>query len=160
MTRPWATKYNVNVGLALRSGQVTFKGFFQPTQLYISKGLLPFLTSNLLYFCPFHSGATKRPMQCSEEFRELLAQPTFGARNLCKHWTKTGIVFLPEGRPTSKITLNKVAFYFGFFFPFFPDAEKKQGANFQSISASALLKQQKQKLLEARKKRSEEIQRR
>uniref|UniRef100_A0A8C0VE45 Protein MCM10 homolog n=1 Tax=Cyanistes caeruleus TaxID=156563 RepID=A0A8C0VE45_CYACU len=71
-------------------------------------------------------GAAKRPMQCSEEFRELLAQPTFGARNLCKHWTKTGI----------------------------------QGANFQSISASALLKQQKQKLLEARKKRSEEIQRR
>ncbi|XP_053912709.1 protein MCM10 homolog isoform X1 [Cuculus canorus] len=74
-------------------------------------------------------GATKRPMQCSEEFRELLAQPTFGARNLCKHWTKA-------------------------------DAEKKQGANFQSVSASALLKQQKQKLLEARKKRSEEIQRR
>ncbi|XP_048157478.1 protein MCM10 homolog [Corvus hawaiiensis] len=74
-------------------------------------------------------GAAKRPMQCSEEFRELLAQPTFGARNLYKHWTKT-------------------------------DTEKKQGANFQSISASALLKQQKQKLLEARKKRSEEIQRR
>ncbi|KFP82760.1 Protein MCM10, partial [Acanthisitta chloris] len=74
-------------------------------------------------------GAGKRPLQCSQEFRELLSQPTFGARNLCKHWTKT-------------------------------DAEKKQGANFQSISASALLKQQKQKLLEARKKRSEEIQRR
>ncbi|KAM6288464.1 protein MCM10 homolog isoform 2-T2 [Spheniscus humboldti] len=74
-------------------------------------------------------GAAKRPMQCSEEFKELLAQPTFGARNLCKHWTRA-------------------------------DAEKKQGANFQSVSASALLKQQKQKLLEARKKRSEEIQRR
>ncbi|KAM6383603.1 protein MCM10 homolog [Alca torda] len=74
-------------------------------------------------------GAAKRPMQCSEEFKELLAQPTFGARNLCKHWTKA-------------------------------DAEKKQGASFQSVSASALLKQQKQKLLEARKKRSEEIQRR
>ncbi|XP_065492308.1 protein MCM10 homolog [Caloenas nicobarica] len=74
-------------------------------------------------------GAAKRPMQCSEEFKELLAQPTFGARNLCKHWTKA-------------------------------DVEKKQGASFQSVSASALLKQQKQKLLEARKKRSEEIQRR
>ncbi|KFP89106.1 Protein MCM10, partial [Apaloderma vittatum] len=74
-------------------------------------------------------GAAKRPMQCSEEFKELLAQPTFGARNLYKHWTKA-------------------------------DAEKRQGADFQSISASALLKQQKQKLLEARKKRSEEIQRR
>uniref|UniRef100_A0A8B9QPN6 Protein MCM10 homolog n=1 Tax=Anas platyrhynchos TaxID=8839 RepID=A0A8B9QPN6_ANAPL len=65
------------------------------------------------------------PCQCSEEFKELLAQPTFGARNLCKHWTKAG-----------------------------------QGGTFQSLSASALLKQQKQKLLEARKKRSEEIQRR
>ncbi|XP_062435063.1 protein MCM10 homolog [Rhea pennata] len=74
-------------------------------------------------------GVAKRPALCSEEFKELLAQPTFGARNLCKHWTKA-------------------------------DAEKKQGANFQSISASALLRQQKQKLLEARKKRSEEIQRR
>ncbi|XP_067173226.1 protein MCM10 homolog isoform X2 [Apteryx mantelli] len=74
-------------------------------------------------------GVAKRPAPCSEEFKELLAQPTFGARNLCKHWTKA-------------------------------DAEKKQGANFQSVSASALLKQQKQKLLEARKKRSEEIQRR
>ncbi|KFV56206.1 Protein MCM10, partial [Gavia stellata] len=74
-------------------------------------------------------GAAKRSMQCSEEFKELLAQPTFGARNLCKHWTKA-------------------------------DVEKKQGTNFQSVSASALLKQQKQKLLEARKKRSEEIQRR
>uniref|UniRef100_A0A8C3B6E8 Protein MCM10 homolog n=1 Tax=Cairina moschata TaxID=8855 RepID=A0A8C3B6E8_CAIMO len=74
-------------------------------------------------------GAAKRPMPCSEEFKELLAQPTFGARNLCKHWTKA-------------------------------DAENKQGGTFQSLSASALLKQQKQKLLEARKKRSEEIQRR
>ncbi|XP_021240070.1 protein MCM10 homolog isoform X1 [Numida meleagris] len=74
-------------------------------------------------------GAAKRPVPCSEEFKELLAQPTFGARNLCKHWTKV-------------------------------DAEKKQDAGFQSISASALLRQQKQKLLEARKKRSEEIQRR
>ncbi|KFW08074.1 Protein MCM10, partial [Eurypyga helias] len=83
-------------------------------------------------------GAAKTPTQCSEEFKELLAQPTFGARNLCKHWTKTG----------------------AFVLFFFPDAEKKQGANFQSVSASALIKQQKQKLLEARKKRSEEIQRR
>ncbi|XP_062487890.1 protein MCM10 homolog [Pezoporus occidentalis] len=74
-------------------------------------------------------GAGKRPMQCSEEFKELLAQPTFGARNLCKHWTKA-------------------------------DVEKKQEPSIQPVSASALLKQQKQKLLEARRKRSEEIQRR
>ncbi|KAM9029088.1 protein MCM10 homolog isoform 1-T1 [Ara ararauna] len=73
--------------------------------------------------------AGKRPMQCSEEFKELLAQPTSGARNLCKHWTKA-------------------------------DVEKKQEPSIQPVSASALLKQQKQKLLEARKKRSEEIQRR
>uniref|UniRef100_A0A8C4JY80 Protein MCM10 homolog n=1 Tax=Dromaius novaehollandiae TaxID=8790 RepID=A0A8C4JY80_DRONO len=73
-------------------------------------------------------GVAKRPAPCSEEFKELLAQPTFGARNLCKHWTKAGISFVPR-------------------------------ANFQSVSASALLRQQKQKLLEARKKRSEEIQR-
>uniref|UniRef100_A0A8D0HII0 Protein MCM10 homolog n=1 Tax=Sphenodon punctatus TaxID=8508 RepID=A0A8D0HII0_SPHPU len=38
-------------------------------------------------------------------------------------------------------------------------AEEKQGPAFQSISASALIKQQKQQILEARKKRSEEIQR-
>lgn len=50
--------------------------------------------------------------------------------------------------------------YFGLAWFFSPDAENKQGANFQSVSASALLKQQKQKLLEARRKRSEEIQRR
>lgn len=104
-------------------------------------------------------------MQCSEEFKELLAQPTFGARNLCKHWTRAGIVLLPEGKPTPENTQlpseqTVVAFYFGLVWVFFPDAEKKQGANFQSVSASALLKQQKQKLLEARKKRSEEIQRR
>uniref|UniRef100_A0A8C3TCI4 Protein MCM10 homolog n=1 Tax=Chelydra serpentina TaxID=8475 RepID=A0A8C3TCI4_CHESE len=61
-------------------------------------------------------------------FKELLAMPTFGARNLCKHLAKA-------------------------------DAAGKQGSAFQSISASALLKQQKQQMLEARKRRSEDIQR-
>jgi len=43
-------------------------------------------------------------MQCSEEFKELLAQPTFGARNLSKHWSKAGIVLLPEGKPIPENT--------------------------------------------------------
>uniref|UniRef100_A0A8D0LAL0 Protein MCM10 homolog n=1 Tax=Sphenodon punctatus TaxID=8508 RepID=A0A8D0LAL0_SPHPU len=73
-------------------------------------------------------GMSKRPLPCSDEFKELLSLPTFGARNLQKH-------------------LSKAA------------AEEKQGPAFQSISASALIKQQKQQILEARKKRSEEIQR-
>lgn len=101
-------------------------------------------------------------MQCSVEFKELLAQPTFGARNLCKHWTKAGTVLLPEAKPTPEITYppseqTLVAFYFGLVY--FPDVEKQE-PSIQPVSASALLKQQKQKLLEARKKRSEEIQRR
>ncbi|CAM4483080.1 protein MCM10 homolog [Caretta caretta] len=77
-------------------------------------------------------GMVKRPMPCTDEFKELLAMPTFGARNLCKHLAKADAA----------------------------DARGKQGSAFQSISASALLKQQKQQMLEARKKRSEDIQRR
>ncbi|XP_038273857.1 protein MCM10 homolog [Dermochelys coriacea] len=77
-------------------------------------------------------GMVKRPMPCTDEFKELLAMPTFGARNLCKHLAKADAA----------------------------DAQGKQGSAFQSISASALLKQQKQQMLEARKKRSEDIQRR
>ncbi|KAH1187827.1 protein MCM10 homolog [Mauremys mutica] len=77
-------------------------------------------------------GMAKRPMPCTDEFKELLAMPTFGARNLCKHLAKADAA----------------------------DARGKQGSAFQSISASALLKQQKQQMLEARKKRSEDIQRR
>uniref|UniRef100_A0A8C3TCJ5 Protein MCM10 homolog n=1 Tax=Chelydra serpentina TaxID=8475 RepID=A0A8C3TCJ5_CHESE len=73
-------------------------------------------------------GMAKRPMPRTDEFKELLAMPTFGARNLCKHLAKA-------------------------------DAAGKQGSAFQSISASALLKQQKQQMLEARKRRSEDIQR-
>lgn len=98
-------------------------------------GLLPFLKSNLLYSCLFHSGAAKRPMQCSEEFRELLAQPTFGARNLSKHWTKTGIVLLPEGRPTPKITLPPSE-QSGFLFCFiiFPQMLKRSKGQISSLS--------------------------
>ncbi|KYO38741.1 protein MCM10 homolog [Alligator mississippiensis] len=73
-------------------------------------------------------GAAKRPLSCSDDFKDLLTMPTFGARNLCKHWSKAGA--------------------------------EKEGPAIQSISASALIKQQKQQLLEARKKRSEEIQKR
>ncbi|KAM9229110.1 protein MCM10 homolog [Dugong dugon] len=76
-------------------------------------------------------GIPQKNLSCSEEFRELMDLPTFGARNL-KHLAKA---------KTSGIMGNaKPAI--------------------QSISASALLKQQKQRMLEMRKKKSEEIQKR
>ncbi|XP_051007303.1 protein MCM10 homolog [Acomys russatus] len=76
-------------------------------------------------------GIPQKSLSCSEEFRDLMALPTFGARNL-KHLAKakaSGIM----GSPACAI---------------------------QSISASALLKQQKQQMLEMRKRKSEEIQNR
>uniref|UniRef100_A0A8D2LEF4 Protein MCM10 homolog n=1 Tax=Varanus komodoensis TaxID=61221 RepID=A0A8D2LEF4_VARKO len=74
-------------------------------------------------------GLLKEPLTCSEEFKELLSMPSFGARNLNKHLAKA-------------------------------TSAEKQTPAFQSISASALLKQQKQKMLEVRKRKSEELQRR
>ncbi|XP_028620734.1 protein MCM10 homolog [Grammomys surdaster] len=74
-------------------------------------------------------GIPQKSLSCSEEFRELMALPTFGARNLQKH--------LARAKSSGSI---KPAI--------------------QSISASALLKQQKQQMLEMRKRRSEEIQKR
>ncbi|XP_052583422.1 protein MCM10 homolog [Peromyscus californicus insignis] len=76
-------------------------------------------------------GIPQKSLSCSEEFRELMSLPTFGARNL-KHLAKaktSGVM----GSPKPAI---------------------------QSISASALLKQQKQQMLEMRKRKSEEIQKR
>ncbi|XP_048358208.1 protein MCM10 homolog isoform X2 [Sphaerodactylus townsendi] len=69
---------------------------------------------------------------CSEEFKELLATPSFGARNLNRHLAKANASAL-TGKPSPA---------------------------FQSISASVLLKQQKQQMLESRKRKSEELQRR
>ncbi|XP_036999433.2 protein MCM10 homolog isoform X2 [Artibeus jamaicensis] len=74
-------------------------------------------------------GIAQKSLSCSEEFRELMDLPTFGARNLKQHLAKvksSGITGCPKPA-------------------------------FQSISASALLKQQKQHMLEMRKKKSEEI---
>ncbi|KAF6131401.1 minichromosome maintenance 10 replication initiation factor [Phyllostomus discolor] len=74
-------------------------------------------------------GIAQKSLSCSEEFRELMDLPTFGARNLKQHLAKaksSGIMGSPKPA-------------------------------FQSISASALLKQQKQHMLEMRKKKSEEI---
>ncbi|XP_036921818.1 protein MCM10 homolog [Sturnira hondurensis] len=74
-------------------------------------------------------GIVQKSSSCSEEFRELMDLPTFGARNLKQHLAKvksSGITGCPKPA-------------------------------FQSISASALLKQQKQHMLEMRKKKSEEI---
>ncbi|XP_061438246.1 protein MCM10 homolog [Rhineura floridana] len=77
-------------------------------------------------------GLSKQPLPCSEEFKELLSMPSFGARNLNKHLAKASA----------------------------PVSVGKQSPAFQSIPASALLKQQKHQMLEARKRRSEEMQKR
>ncbi|XP_073407359.1 protein MCM10 homolog isoform X2 [Dendrobates tinctorius] len=77
------------------------------------------------------AAARKSSMQCSEEFKELLSAPTPGALNLKKHLS--GLSAQGSARSVSTI---------------------------QSISASELLKQQKQQMLDARRKRTEEIQKR
>uniref|UniRef100_A0A452RHM9 Protein MCM10 homolog n=1 Tax=Ursus americanus TaxID=9643 RepID=A0A452RHM9_URSAM len=78
-------------------------------------------------------GIPQKSLSCSEEFRELMDLPTFGARNLKQHLAKARLSGV-TGSP-------KPAFQV-------------------SVSASALLKQQKQHMLEMRRKRSEEIQKR
>nr|XP_033814053.1 protein MCM10 homolog isoform X2 [Geotrypetes seraphini] len=75
---------------------------------------------------------SRRDLPCSKEFKGLMALPTPGALNLKKHLAKSTA----------------------------PGAIGKSGPAFQSISASVLLKQQKQQMLDARRKRTEEIQRR
>ncbi|KAM9311758.1 protein MCM10 homolog [Gastrophryne carolinensis] len=77
------------------------------------------------------AAARKNTVQCSDEFKELLSMPTPGALNLKKHLSG------PSGPVAGKA-----------------------GPAIQSISASALLKQQKQQMLDVRKKRTEEIQKR
>ncbi|KAM4812123.1 LOW QUALITY PROTEIN: protein MCM10 homolog [Urocitellus parryii] len=77
-------------------------------------------------------GIPQKASSCSEEFRELMDLPTFGARNLKEHLSKAKASgFMGSSKPA-----------------------------IQSVSASALLKQQKQKMLEMRKRKSEEIQKR
>lgn len=78
------------------------------------------------------AAARKNTVQCSDEFKELLTVPTPGALNLNRHLSGLN----------SKGTAAK------------------PGSSIQSISASELLKQQKQQLLDSRKRRSEEIQKR
>ncbi|XP_039334930.2 protein MCM10 homolog isoform X1 [Saimiri boliviensis] len=76
-------------------------------------------------------GIPQKSLSCSEEFKELMDLPTCGARNL-KHLAKTTASgIMGSSKPA-----------------------------IQSISASALLKQQKQRMLEMRRKKSEEIQKR
>ncbi|XP_062928857.1 protein MCM10 homolog isoform X3 [Mobula hypostoma] len=67
---------------------------------------------------------------CSEEFKDLMQLPTFGARNLKKHLTK------------APIKVNNA----------------QPGPTILSLSASELLKQQKQNMLETRKRKAEELQ--
>ncbi|XP_027694316.1 protein MCM10 homolog [Vombatus ursinus] len=77
-------------------------------------------------------GLPQKTQSCSEEFKQLMDLPTVGARNLKKHLAKSKSPGT-LGNPCPPI---------------------------QSIPASALLKQQKQHMLEIRKKRTEEIQKR
>ncbi|XP_043943899.1 protein MCM10 homolog [Protopterus annectens] len=67
---------------------------------------------------------------CSDEFKDLMSMPTPGALNLKKHLNK----------PTSQVTVGK--------------------QSFQSLSASELLKMQKQQMLDVRKKRAEATEKR
>jgi minichromosome maintenance protein 10 len=107
------------------------------------------------------SGIPQKSLSCSEEFRELMDLPTSGARNLKHHLAKaksSGRVSLhllkcPHLRPCPLSELPQpVVCVLGIVGSLKPA--------FQSISASALLKQQKQHMLEMRKKKSEEIQKR
>ncbi|XP_073508477.1 protein MCM10 homolog [Phyllobates terribilis] len=75
------------------------------------------------------AAARKSGVQCSEEFKELLSVPTPGALNLKKHLSGQSV-----------------------------QGSAKSDCLIQSISASELLKQQKQQMLDARRKRTEEIQ--
>ncbi|KAM8982517.1 protein MCM10 homolog [Sarcophilus harrisii] len=77
-------------------------------------------------------GLPQKNISCSEEFKQLMDLPTVGARNLKKHLAKSKSPGV-LGNPRPLV---------------------------QSIPASALLKQQKQQMLEMRKKRTEEIQKR
>ncbi|XP_049480553.1 protein MCM10 homolog isoform X1 [Panthera uncia] len=105
-------------------------------------------------------GIHQKSLSCSEEFRELMDLPTFGARNLKQHLAKarsSGRVSLPlsgahTASPRPLGAPQPMACVLGLTGSLKPA--------FQSVSASALLKQQKQHMLEMRKKRSEEIQKR
>ncbi|KAG8576968.1 hypothetical protein GDO81_010035, partial [Engystomops pustulosus] len=77
------------------------------------------------------AAARKGTTECSEEFKDLLSVPTPGALNLKKHLSGASA-----------------------------QASAKTGSSIQSISASELLKQQRQQILDVRKKRTEESQRR
>ncbi|XP_040199341.1 protein MCM10 homolog [Rana temporaria] len=78
------------------------------------------------------AAAKKNTVQCSDEFKELLTVPTPGALNLNRHLSGLN----PKGT-----TANP-------------------GSCIQSLSASELLKQQRKQLLDARKRKSEETQKR
>ncbi|XP_078276225.1 protein MCM10 homolog isoform X2 [Rhinoraja longicauda] len=75
----------------------------------------------------------KRVTECSDEFKDLMEMPTFGARNLKKHLTKP---------PVKGGVVNNA----------------QPGPSIISISASQLLKQQKHQMLETRKRKAEELQ--
>lgn len=138
MTRPWATKCNVKVGLALRSCQVTFQGFFQPTQFYISKARpasLPHFKS--IVFLPL-------PLRCSKETHAVFWRIQ-GTADTANFWSTKSLQTLDQNRycpfwkkdPLIKslyLLLNKVAFYFSLFL-FFQMLKRSKG----QISSLSLL---------------------
>lgn len=146
--------------------QVACSSFFQPRLLYISK-VRPasLLGSKSVVFLPLLLQVQQRdPCNVLRNSRNCWHSQLLEHEISVNTGPKQVLSFcLKENQnpllKTLDFLLSKQRLFILFWF-FFPDAGKKQGANFQSISASALLKQQKQKLLEARKKRSEEIQRR
>lgn len=159
----WATRYNVEVNPALGGvlEQVTCRGYFQPSKarpasLSGSKSLIfMLLPLQVQQRGPCRVLRSSKNCWHSQPLEHETSAST-GPKQVCPcAWRKTHSW---ELLAPSRQTL--VCCFFFFSFLFLPDAENKQGGTFQSLSASALLKQQKQKLLEARKKRSEEIQRR
>jgi len=136
--------------------QVTYKSYFQPRLLYIFKARCASLPgSNYLGCTPLPPQVQQRDLchvlrnskNCwHSQPLEHETSASIGPKQVCPCACKHSSFWANGGGVLHCFV--------------FTDAGKKQETGFQSISASALLKQQKQKLLEARKKRSEEIQRR
>lgn len=115
----------------------------------------------LSWWCSI-AGIPHQSLSCSEEFRELMDLPTFGARNLKQHLAKATSsgrvgVYLPGICAVFAVASQSplpqcVACVSG--------TVGSPNPAFQSISASALLKQQKQHMLEMRRKKSEEVEKR
>ena len=91
--RPWATKYNVEVGLALGGCSLRWPAGVSSNLDYstsLKPSLLHFLAPNLLYFCLFHS-------RCSKETHAMFwgIQGTAGTANF---WSTKPLQTLDQSR--------------------------------------------------------------